>query len=148
MSRPWASVTLLALLGACAQPRDATRHDVSLDAQAVREVLYRFRVADRADDVVAIGSLFAPDAVYIADGTTLIRGQQAVYTALRDLYEKYTWSATVEPVEVRVTGDSAIARARVSGHLFPRTQLPPSWWKWSRRSSYGAMVPRVGDWFG
>ena len=109
------SFMLLVVLAA--HPAYGQQQDRMDDAQvAIRTLIQRTAKANNAGAVEAWVDLFAPDAVYMAPGAPSVTTREGLLEVARAGFRHHA-SIDIEPLEIRVFGDWAFARTRVSGSV-------------------------------
>jgi uncharacterized protein (TIGR02246 family) len=95
-------------------------NDGPADRKAIQALLREASSAHRAGDLERWTALFTKDVVLLPSNQPPISGREAVRRFGRELFEKFTSTAEIKPVEIQVCGDWAFARTAVSGRFTPK----------------------------
>ena len=107
-------------LAAQASPGRSEARDTKADREAIQALLQEASATHRAGDVERWAALFTNDVVLLPSNQPPISGREAVRRFGRELFEKFTSTAEIRPVEIQVCGDWAFARTAVSGTFTPK----------------------------
>lgn len=125
MSRLISVAALLVLLAACTQTASKAAPDTAADEEAIRAIMKEATAAHRAGDAQRWAALFASDAVVMPANQASLEGQEAVARMGQEMFQTFTSTAQVEPVELEVAGDWAFARTKLTGTLAPKAGGTP-----------------------
>ncbi len=117
------TVVLVASLSPCA---GRAQQGIADDETAIRALIQKTQDANNAGDVEAWVSLFAEDAVYMPPGAPAVTTRKGLVEIAKAGFRNRA-SITIEPLEIRVFGDWAFARSRVTGsvRLHDRDEVVP-----------------------
>jgi uncharacterized protein (TIGR02246 family) len=119
MRKHIAGIAVLCLSAAWSELSAQTR-DEKTDKEAIRAIMKEAGAAHTAGDAERWVSVFSPDAVLMPANKPEIKGREALLRMARDLFENFTSTASIKPLEVEVAGDWAFARTNISGRLTPK----------------------------
>jgi uncharacterized protein (TIGR02246 family) len=102
------------LLLALASPLGGQEPDSAADREAIRAVIERTEAANNAGDVEAWVALFDDGAVYMAPGSPTVDTREGLVEIARMGF-RHQADIDIQPVEIRVAGEWAFARSRVTG---------------------------------
>ncbi|MFA6167692.1 MAG: nuclear transport factor 2 family protein [Gemmatimonadaceae bacterium] len=126
MKRPnaTASVVILLLAAACAQPAPTIGPASDAEMKAVAAVLATFDSCGRTGALDEFISYSADDVVLLAPDQPAVVGKDAVREVYKSIYAAVTLDMQHKPLETQSLGDLVISRGTASGTATPRAGGP------------------------
>jgi len=106
---------ILIVAGACAPKANAPE-----DVAAIKAMATAWGQAQTAGDAAALSGQYADDAVRLDPNAPMTTGKEAILSALRAYFDRYSDEAVDNAEDVRVVGDLAISRGTYKGRATPK----------------------------
>ena len=116
---------LTCVLVACAPSSQNTGSTSSGDPAAVNNVRNEFISAFNIGDAAKVASVYATDAVIMPTHQPMITGRDAIENYNKTLFETFTATINISPVETKVFGDRALDRGTYTIQLTPKAGGSP-----------------------
>jgi uncharacterized protein (TIGR02246 family) len=113
------SAALLCVVGGC-QPQSEQAANVEADVAAIRELFAGNAAVINANDLDGWVSQFTEDAVFMPQGSPVLKGRAAGREFARPWYEQFHMEFEVSVDEIEVHGDWAFARWSYVGRYTPK----------------------------